>query len=36
VRAVTHAARKLQKEGFLVQEDVQAFIADAEASGVLK
>ena len=35
VKAVAKAARKLQKDGFLVEEDVQRFIAEAEASDVL-
>jgi len=36
VKAVAKAARKLQKDGFLVEEDVQAFINEAEASDVLR
>jgi hypothetical protein len=36
VKAVAKAARKLQKDGFLVEEDVQAFITEAEASDVLR
>jgi hypothetical protein len=36
VQAVAKAARKLQKDGFLIEEDVQAFIAEAEASDVLR
>jgi len=36
VKAVAKAARKLQKDGFLVEEDVQAFIAEAQASDVLR
>jgi hypothetical protein len=36
VKAVAKAARKLQKDGFLVEEDVQSFIAEAQASDVLK
>jgi hypothetical protein len=36
VKAVAKAARKLQADGFLIEEDVQAFIAEAEASDVLR
>lgn len=36
VKEVAKAARKLQKAGFLVEEDVQAFISEAEASDVLR
>jgi hypothetical protein len=36
VEAVAKAARQLQKDGFLVEEDVQRFIAEAEASDVLR
>ncbi len=36
VKAVAKAARKLQKDGFLVEEDVQNFINEAQASGVLR
>jgi hypothetical protein len=36
VKAVEKAARKLQKDGFLVDEDVQRFVEEAEASNVLK
>src|SRR3989454_1147276 len=36
VKAVAKAARKLQKDGFLVEEDVQSFVDEAEASDVLK
>jgi hypothetical protein len=36
VKAVAKAARKLQKDGFLVEEDVQSFINEAQASGVLR
>ena len=34
--ARTKAARKLQKDGFLVEEDVQRFVDEAEASSVLR
>jgi len=30
------AARKLQKDGFLVEEDVQNFINEAQASDVMR
>jgi len=36
VKAVAKAARKLQKDGFLVEEDVQRFVDEAEASSVLR
>jgi len=36
VKAVVKAARKLQKDGFLVEEDVQRFVDEAEASSVLR
>jgi len=36
VKAVAKAARKLQKDGFLVEEDVQRFVDEAEASDVLR
>ncbi len=36
MKAVAKAARKLQREGFLVEEDVESFIAEAEASDVLE
>ena len=36
VKAVAKAARKLQKDGFLVEEDVQRFVGEAEASDVLR
>jgi len=34
--ALAKAARKLQKDGFLVEEDVQRFVDEAEASSVLR
>ena len=36
VKAVAKAARKLRKDGFLVEEDVENFINEAQASGVLR
>ncbi len=36
VKAVAEAARKLEAEGFLLPEDVQAYIDEAEASDVLR
>jgi hypothetical protein len=36
VKAVERAARRLEKRGFLLQEDVDRFVAEAEASNVLK
>ena len=36
VKAVGKAAQKLQKDGFLLADDVQRFIDEAEASNVLK
>lgn len=36
VKAVAKAARKLQKDGFLVEEDVQNSINEAQASDVLR
>ena len=36
VKAVAKAARKLQKDGFLVEEDVQNFVNEAQASDVLQ
>jgi len=36
VKAVAKAARKLEKDGFLVEEDVQNFINEAQASDVLR
>jgi hypothetical protein len=36
VKAVAKAARKLQKDGFLVEEDVQRFITEAQDSEVLQ
>jgi len=36
VKAVAKAARKLQKDGFLVEEDVQSFVNEAQASDVLR
>jgi hypothetical protein len=36
VKAVAKAARKLEKKGFLLSEDVQSFINEADASPVLK
>jgi hypothetical protein len=36
VKAVQKAARKLEKDGFLLDEDVQRFVEGAEASDVLK
>ena len=36
VKAVAKAARKLQKDGFLVDEDVQSFIKGAQDSEVLR
>ena len=36
VKAVAKAARKLQKDGFLVEEDVQTFIKEAHDSEVLR
>jgi hypothetical protein len=36
VKAVEKAARKLEKDGFLLDEDVQRFVEGAEASDVLK
>ena len=36
VKAVRQAARKLVKEGFLLQEDADRFIREAEASDVLR
>ncbi|HEX2541647.1 MAG TPA: alpha/beta hydrolase domain-containing protein [Caldimonas sp.] len=36
VKAVAKAARDLQKDGFLLEDDVQKFIAEAEASDVLR
>jgi len=35
VRAFTKAAEKLQKQRFLLEEDVERYIAEAEASSVL-
>jgi len=36
VKEVAKAARKLQKDGFLIEQDVQSFIDEAQASGVLR
>ena len=36
VKAVAKAARKLEKDGFLLEADVQNFISEAEASSVLR
>ena len=36
VKAVTKAAKKLQTQRFLLLEDVQQYIAEAEASDVLQ
>jgi hypothetical protein len=36
VKAVTEAATKLQKQGFLLQADVKAYVDEAQASTVLK
>lgn len=36
VKAVKHAAKKLMKEGFLLEEDAERFIGEAEASDVLR
>ena len=36
VKAVGKAAKKLERDGFLLKEDVQKFIDEAEASDVLK
>src|SRR5262249_57425014 len=36
VKAVRKAAEKLQKDGFLLAEDVQRYVDEAEASNVLK
>jgi hypothetical protein len=36
VKAVAKAARKLQRDGFLVEEDVQTFITEAQESDVLR
>jgi hypothetical protein len=36
VKAVAKAARKLQKDGFLVEEDVERFVNEAQASDVLR
>ena len=36
VQAVTRAAKKLQKQRFLLLEDVQRYIEEAEASDVLQ
>jgi hypothetical protein len=36
VKAVAEAARDLESQGFLLPEDVQAYIAEAEASDVLR
>ncbi len=36
MKEVAKAARKLQKDGFLLAEDVQRYIDEAEASNVLK
>ena len=36
VKAVERATRRLEKRGFLLQEDVDRFVAEAEASNVLK
>jgi hypothetical protein len=36
VKAVAKAARKLRKDGFLVEEDVRRFVDEAEASDVLR
>ena len=36
VKAVAKAARQLEAEGFLLPEDVQSYIAEAEASDVLR
>jgi len=36
VKAVEKTARKLEKDGFLLDEDVQHFVEGAEASDVLK
>jgi len=36
VKAVTAAATALEKQGFLLATDVKAYVAEAEASNVLK
>ena len=36
VKEVTHAARRLGRERFLLDEDVQAYIEQAKASGIGK
>lgn len=36
VKAVAKAARKLQKDGFLIQEDVDTFISEAQQSDALR
>jgi hypothetical protein len=36
VKEVAKAARKLQKDGFLIEEDVHAFVNEAEASEILR
>ena len=36
VKEVAKAARKLQKDGFLIEQDVQSFINEAQASDVLR
>jgi hypothetical protein len=36
VKEVAKAARKLQKDGFLIEQDVQSFIDEAQASDVLR
>ena len=36
VKAVENAARKLEEEGFLLPEDVQAYVKEAEGSDVLR
>ena len=36
VKAVAKAAKKLEKDGFLLPDDVQLFVDEAEASNVLK
>jgi hypothetical protein len=36
VKEVAKAAKKLQKDGFLIEEDVHAFVNEAEASEILR
>jgi hypothetical protein len=36
VKDVEHAAKKLMQEGFLLEEDAERFVREAEASNVLR